>query len=120
MKPVEITEEEYRNICHALSRKAAELGNYHIPLTRYFSQALYPSVYAGGPPKAFRSDYPREKGLHLYHFMPYDCACSEHARMKSPTEVICIGCQRNAKPLPIFYLTTHRIGRCPWKTRKEG
>lgn len=116
LKPVEITEEEYREIVDALYGKAIQLAKDHkTDFSMFYSGSLIPCSYDIAP-KTFRSKEPRQ--TYTMHFMPFPCNCKKQAIMSNPEEVICLNWHGDEEPYK-YYITTHRIGRCPWKVREE-
>lgn len=112
MVPKEITHREFNDISWALWRKAAVYAQLEEKfLSCYFSTADIPCNYTEKIPKTFHlRTQPNTKTI---HFTPVSC-CSGQLKMNKDIEVICL-CRTEKDEQTKFYLTTHAVGKCPWK-----
>jgi len=111
-EPVEVEEAEYHAVWNSLEKKAMELAGEagHRGKTLFLSRIYFPCVYKEDKvPRTFKQ---REKNevWNLVHFLPFTCDC-ERAMMSSGEEAICL-----ARTINKYFLHTHKIGKCPWKT----
>ena len=112
--PQEITRQEYWAIRHALKKRAIaynRAAGRKRNFAYWFSDASYPCGLPHPP-----SDYHQRSGYgaNTRHFLPWSCDCKERLVVYEKEETICV--VRAVKGGKYhYYLTTHRIGRCPWK-----
>lgn len=121
MKPMEITETEYNNIYKALEKKASEYAAESGDIASHFLSSLqFPRCYHTGLfiPKSFRLFYKESSRVNVWHFSPIPCT-SNQMKMNKGVEIICLYSKViTLNPYKLaYYLTTHKVGRCPWKEK---
>jgi hypothetical protein len=116
VKPVKISVKQYSEIHYALKRKARKLSAFSPE--RFLARSIAPCTHFKRRHYELPNSYHATKKpnvVFIEHFLPFPCDCETRARVGSKEEAICL-----CKTVDGYYLTTHRIGRCPWKTAKKG
>lgn len=109
-EPKKISHQEYWAIRKALYKKAVELnklaGRGESP-QYWFAGSSFP---CGLPyiPGGFRWSVCHN--ARILHFISWACTCKKRAANYESEDTICIATVKKK-----YYLTTHLIGKCPWK-----
>lgn len=113
MKPKKITREKWNAIYDALVDKATQLAEQEGAVAgsaEFFSGAAVPCALVESS-----ANFPTKPkaGVHAnFHFLPFPCSCKE--RTTTNADAICL-----TKHGEACYITTHKIGKCPWKEVRQ-